>query len=62
MVNAVVPAERVFDTAMDLARRIAANAPLAVQATKRIQRRRQTIPLDQNRRLPTGQDQTQTNH
>jgi crotonobetainyl-CoA hydratase len=35
MVNAVVPADRVLDTAMDLARRIAANAPLAVQASKR---------------------------
>lgn len=36
LVNAVVPAEKLLDTALDLADRIAANAPLAVQATKRI--------------------------
>jgi crotonobetainyl-CoA hydratase len=36
LVNRVVPQDRVVDTALDLARRITANAPLAVQASKRI--------------------------
>ncbi|WP_181780395.1 enoyl-CoA hydratase-related protein [Pseudonocardia pini] len=36
LVNRVVPAERVLDTALELAGVIAANAPLAVQASKRI--------------------------
>lgn len=36
MVNALVPAEQVRDTALELARAIAANAPLAVAATKQI--------------------------
>ncbi len=36
LVNEVVPTERVHEAAMDLAQRIAANAPLAVQASKRI--------------------------
>jgi enoyl-CoA hydratase len=35
LLNAVVPAETLMDTALDYARRITANAPLAVQATKR---------------------------
>jgi crotonobetainyl-CoA hydratase len=36
LVNAVVPAADVRARALDLAQRIAANAPLAVQASKRI--------------------------
>ena len=36
LVNAVVPRERVLDAALELAARITANAPLAVQASKRI--------------------------
>jgi crotonobetainyl-CoA hydratase len=36
LVNAVVPADQLRDAALDLARRIAANAPLAVQASKRV--------------------------
>lgn len=36
LVNAVVPLDRLIDTAMGLANEIAANAPLAVQASKRI--------------------------
>ncbi|MEU4596644.1 crotonase/enoyl-CoA hydratase family protein [Nocardia sp. NPDC023988] len=36
LVNRVVPADRVLDTALELATRIAANAPLAVQASKRV--------------------------
>lgn len=36
MVNKVVPAEQVMSAALDLAERIAINAPLAVQASRRI--------------------------
>jgi enoyl-CoA hydratase/carnithine racemase len=36
LVNRVVPAETVLDVALELARGIAANAPLAVQQTKRM--------------------------
>lgn len=39
LVNEAVPRGQVLDTALDLARRIAANAPLAVRASKRIMRR-----------------------
>lgn len=35
LLNAVVPREQLLDTAYELARRMTANAPLAVQATKR---------------------------
>ena len=38
LVNKVVPADQLMNTALDYARRIAANAPLAVQATKRMMR------------------------
>ncbi len=34
LLNAVVPREQLLDAAYDYARRITANAPLAVQATK----------------------------
>jgi crotonobetainyl-CoA hydratase len=36
LVNEVVPADRVLETALGLAHQIAANAPLAVQASKRV--------------------------
>lgn len=36
LVNRVVPADQVLDTALALAEKIAANAPLSVQASKRI--------------------------
>jgi E-phenylitaconyl-CoA hydratase len=36
LVNRVVPGDKVMDTALDFARRIAANAPLAVQAAKEL--------------------------
>jgi enoyl-CoA hydratase/carnithine racemase len=36
LVNRVVPATQVMDTALDFARRIATNAPLAVQAAKEL--------------------------
>jgi crotonobetainyl-CoA hydratase len=39
LVNRVVPAEQVIDTAFTLAEQIAANAPLAVRASKRIMAR-----------------------
>ena len=35
LLNAVVPREQLLDTAYEFAHRITANAPLAVQATKR---------------------------
>ncbi|TFG98545.1 MAG: enoyl-CoA hydratase/isomerase family protein, partial [Myxococcales bacterium] len=38
LVNRVVPAERLRDEALAVAREIAANAPLAVQASKRMMR------------------------
>lgn len=48
-VNAVVPHDRVLEEALAVARRISDNAPLAVQATKRIARGLidGTAPLDQ---------------
>lgn len=39
LVNDVVPADRLLETALGLAHRIAANAPLAVQASKRVAQR-----------------------
>lgn len=36
LVNRVVPADKVLDTALELAQKIAANAPLSVKASKRI--------------------------
>lgn len=39
LVNAAVPAEKVLDEAFDLAERVCANAPLAVQASKRVAHR-----------------------
>ncbi len=39
LVNRVVPADRVLETALELAARIAANGPLAVATTKRLVRR-----------------------
>lgn len=49
LVNAVVPHDTVLDRAITMARRIAENAPLAVQATKRIARGYidGTAPLDE---------------
>jgi crotonobetainyl-CoA hydratase len=50
LVNAVVPADQVLDAALDLAHRIAANAPLAVQASKRVAQgiRDGTIPAERD--------------
>ncbi|MEV0103471.1 enoyl-CoA hydratase-related protein, partial [Nocardia sp. NPDC050789] len=44
LVNRVVPAEQVLGTALDLANRIARNAPLAVQASKRVLYQAATLP------------------
>jgi len=45
LVNRVVPADQVMETALALARRIAANAPLAVQAIKELALRSQSEGL-----------------
>jgi E-phenylitaconyl-CoA hydratase len=45
LVNRVVPADQVMETALALARRIAANAPLAVQAIKELALRSQSDGL-----------------
>lgn len=48
LVNRVVPAEQVLDTALDLARKIAANAPLSVQYSKEMMYRTQSGLSDWN--------------
>lgn len=45
LVNRVVPRERLMETALDYARRIAANAPLAVQAAKELALRSRDMDL-----------------
>jgi enoyl-CoA hydratase/carnithine racemase len=45
LVNRVVPKERLMETAFDYARRIAANAPLAVQAAKELALRSRDMDL-----------------
>src|SRR5438552_10899296 len=51
LVNKVVPPERLLDTAMEYARRIAANAPLAVQAAKELALRGRDLDLASGLRL-----------
>jgi enoyl-CoA hydratase/carnithine racemase len=46
LVDEVVPAEQVVERAMDLARTIARNAPLAVRAYKRLVQMTARVPLD----------------
>ncbi len=46
LVDRVVPAERVMDESMEFARSIAANAPLAVRAYKRLVQMTVRVPLD----------------
>jgi enoyl-CoA hydratase/carnithine racemase len=46
LVDEVVPADRVLERAMELARAIAANAPLAVRAYKRLAQTTSRVPLD----------------
>lgn len=45
LVSKVVPGERLMDEARDIARRIAANAPLSVRAVKRLVQQGQDMPL-----------------
>lgn len=45
LVNEVVPAPKLMETAMDYARQIAANAPLAVQAAKELAHRSRDMDL-----------------
>ena len=45
LINRVVPADQLMDSALVLARRVAANAPLAVQAVKELALRSGEMPL-----------------
>ena len=45
LVNRVVPKERLMETALDYAHRVAANAPLAVQASKELALRSRDVDL-----------------
>jgi E-phenylitaconyl-CoA hydratase len=51
LVNRVVPAEQLMDAARELARRIAANAPLAVQAAKELALRSRDLGIAEGLRL-----------
>jgi enoyl-CoA hydratase/carnithine racemase len=48
LVNAVVPAEQLMDSAREMAGEIASNAPLAVRAIKRMMRAAETETFEQN--------------
>jgi enoyl-CoA hydratase len=47
MLNRVVAREKLLDEALGLARRVAANGPLALQAIKRTLRATEVLPIDQ---------------
>jgi enoyl-CoA hydratase/carnithine racemase len=51
LINAVTPADEVLERALDLARRIAANGPLGVQASKRLVRMAAFEPLAEVRKV-----------
>jgi enoyl-CoA hydratase len=51
LINAVAPADKVLDRALDLAERIAANGPLGVQASKRLVRMAAFEPLAEVREV-----------
>ncbi|AVJ29234.1 enoyl-CoA hydratase/isomerase family protein [Achromobacter spanius] len=51
LINKVVPREQLMDAAMDYARRIAANAPLAVQAAKELALRSRDMDLQTGLRV-----------
>ena len=51
LVNQVVPADELLDAAHEMARRITANAPLAVQATKESVMRGLALPLEEAYKL-----------
>jgi enoyl-CoA hydratase/carnithine racemase len=48
LVNAVVPADQLMDSAREMAGEIASNAPLAVRAIKRMMRAAETETFEQN--------------
>ena len=56
LVNRVVPAERLLDEALDLAERIAANAPVSVRRMKETAVKTADLPLWQALRLDVGPD------
>ena len=60
LVNKVVPADAVLDAALELAGRIAANAPLSLQETKKMVYRTATGVSDRNREW-AGEDPWQVN-
>ena len=47
LINAVVPRDTLLEAALDLARRIAANAPVALQMIKRTLRETDSLPIQQ---------------
>ena len=51
LVNRVVPKERLMETALDYAHRVAANAPLAVQAAKELSLRSRDMDLSTGLRM-----------
>jgi len=51
LINRVTPLEALREEALAMARRIAANAPLAVQAAKEVALRAQDLPVDDALRL-----------
>lgn len=57
LINRVVPAEELLDQALDIARRIAANAPLAVQAAKEMAVRARDVDRSTGLRLEQTMNQ-----
>ena len=56
LVNRVVPAARLMETAMELARDIASSAPLSLQRMKLTYRKAHGLPLHAGLRLDVGPD------
>jgi enoyl-CoA hydratase len=56
LVNRVVPADRLLDEALDLAERIAANAPVSIRRMKETAVKTADLPLWQALRLDVGPD------
>ncbi len=54
LINRIVPPEQLMDTAMGFARKIAANAPLAVQAAKELAIRSRDVDLATGLRMETA--------
>jgi enoyl-CoA hydratase/carnithine racemase len=51
LVSMVVPAERLLPTALEVARRIARNAPIALRYTKEAVHKGMDVPLEEGLRL-----------